>query len=86
MYHVVRDVRSVINKTDNEIIDKLALNTSDSLAEYQKVDFVVVEGGDRTFHRFVPEENKGVSDLLYKCTLKIVFHYKKLAKRITPNY
>jgi len=76
----VRDVRSVINKTDNEIIDKLALNTSDSLVEYQKVGFVVVEGGDRTFHRFVPGENKDVSDLLYKCT------FKKLAKRITPNY
>jgi len=33
------DVRRVINKTDNEIIDKLALNTSDSLMEYQKVGF-----------------------------------------------
>lgn len=39
MCRVVRDVRSVINKTDNEIIDKLALNTSDSLAEYQKIGF-----------------------------------------------
>jgi len=34
-----RRFRSVINKTDNEIIDKLTLNTSDSLAEYQKVGF-----------------------------------------------
>lgn len=57
MYRVVRDVRSVINKTDNEIIDKLALNTSDSLAEYQKVGFVSVEGGDHTFHRLVPGGN-----------------------------